>query len=96
MYIIGQTGQVIVNSEHAEFFYAAQQDNMLVILARTKDHTITLGRYKTAKSVIKAMADLGLALIAGDSNRMNAYAMRPDDPETEQKTGEAAADGPES
>lgn len=96
MYIIGQTGQVIVNSEHAEFFYTAQQDNMLVILARTKDHTVTLGWYKTIKSVNKAMTDLGLALIAGASNRMNAYAMRSDDPETEQKTGEAAADGPES
>lgn len=96
MYIVGQTGRVIVNSERMDVLFTDQQDGMLAIKARNREIIITLGLYKTERSLAQAMADLGLALIAGDSNQMKVYAMRSDDPETEQKTEEETADGPES
>lgn len=95
MYIVGQTGEVIVNSERIECIYVQMEKNVPAIRAKTSNVTVTLGLYKTKQSIDRAMADLALALMAGDTNRMNVYMMRQDEElqEIKQTTGEVAADG---
>ena len=95
MYIVGQTGEVIVNSERIECIYEQMEKNVPAIRAKTSNVTVTLGLYKTKQSIDRAMADLALALMAGDSSRMHVYMMRKDEElqEIKQTTREVAADG---
>lgn len=95
MYIVGQTGEIIVNSERVECIYEQMENNVPAIKARTSNVNVTLGLYKTKQGIDRAMADLALALMAGDSSRMHVYMMRKDEElqEIKQTTGEVAADG---
>ena len=81
MYIVGQTVEVIVNSDHVECFYEQMESGVPAIRARTKNLTVTLGLYRVKGAIGKAMADLALALMAGDANRMQVYAMPSEGPE---------------
>lgn len=81
MYIIGQTGEIIVNTNHVECIYEQLEDGVPAIKARTCNVNVTLGLYKSKDAIDRAMAQLGLALLADDVNRMRAFAMPPDPPE---------------
>lgn len=81
MYIVGQTGEIIVNSDHIECIYEEPEKGLPAVRARTQHVNVTLGIYNTKQAIDRAMADLALALMAGDTNRMNVYMM-------------AGADGP--
>lgn len=95
MYVVGQTGEVIINTDKVECIYEQMENNMPVIKARTQNVNATLGMYKTKESIDRAMADLALALMAGNERRLEVYMMRQDDVPHEVKplTGEVAADG---
>lgn len=95
MYIVGQTGEIIVNSDHIECIYEELEKGLPAVRARTQHVNVTLGIYNTKQAIDRAMADLALALMAGDSSRMHVYMMRKDEElqEIKQTTGEVAADG---
>ena len=78
MYVVGQTGEVIVNTDKVECIYEVVEDGVPAIKARTQNVNATLGRYKTKQSIDSAMADLALALMGGDQHRLNVYMMRQD------------------
>ena len=90
MYIIGQSCENIVNSDHVECFYENKvpESGLTVVYARTHSLKVMLGIYRTKKSADKAMANLGLALLAGES--MHAFAM-PEDPSEDLPEGIVAA-----
>lgn len=79
MFIVGQTGEIIVNSDRVECFYEQIENGVPAIKARTQNVNVTLGLYRTKQGIDKAMADLGLALLAADARAMKAYMMRADD-----------------
>jgi len=79
MYILGQTGEILVNAEHVECFYEQPERGLPAIKARTRSVNVTLGIYKGKEAIDKAMASLGMALMAGDKNGLHVYAMLADD-----------------
>lgn len=91
MYVVGQTGEVIINTDKVECIYEQMENGMPVIKARTQNVNATLGMFKTKEGIDRAMADLALALMAGDTNRMHVYMMRKDEElqEIKQTAGEA-------
>lgn len=95
MYIVGQTGEVIINSEQVECFYEQAENGVPAIKARTQNVNVTLGLYKTKRQIDSAMADLAMALLADDANRMKVYMMRSEQDlqEIRPMSGEVAADG---
>lgn len=82
MFIIGQTGEIIVNTDHVECIFVQPERGVPAIKARTRSVNVTLGLYKTKEAIDRAMAHLGLALLGADAGHMRAFAM-PDDPPEE-------------
>ena len=95
MYVVGQTVEVIINTDKVECIYEQVENGTPAIKARTQNVNATLGLYKTKESIDQAMADLALALMAGDERRLQVYMMRQDGvpQEIKQTTGEAVPDG---
>lgn len=80
MYVVGQTGEVIINTDKVECIYEQVENGTPAIKARTQNVNATLGLYKTKENIDQAMADLALALMAGDERRLQVYMMRQDGP----------------
>lgn len=80
MYVVGQTGEVIINTDKVECIYEQVENGTPAIKARTQNVNATLGLYKTKESIDQAMADLALALMAGNERRLQVYMMRQDGP----------------
>ncbi|MBQ9698248.1 MAG: hypothetical protein IJV46_06895 [Acidaminococcaceae bacterium] len=80
MFILGQTGEIIINADYIECVYEQPEQGVPAIKARTRSLNVTLGLYKTKEAIDRAMAHLGLALMAGDANRLRMFAMPADPP----------------
>lgn len=78
MYVVGQTGEVIINTDKVECIYEQVENGTPAIKARTQNVNATLGLYKTKEGIDRAMADLALALMSGDQHRLNVYMMQQD------------------
>lgn len=75
MFVVGQTMEIIVNSDRVDCFHIKVKNGIPTVIARMRNIEVEMGAYQNDQAAKRAMANLAAAMMAGDARQMHVFMM---------------------
>lgn len=75
MFVVGQTVEIIVNSDRVDCFHIKVKNGIPTVIARMRNIEVEMGVYQDDRAAKRAIAKLAAVMMAGDARQMQVFMM---------------------